>query len=252
MRIDELLFKQNYYPSRTKAKQAIERGEVLLNGKTILKSSFDINENSVFTITKNSKEEYVSLGGYKMAKALSDFNYSVKGVVAADIGSSTGGFTDCLIQNGAETVYAVDLNDDLLDKKLKNNIKVKPIIKNTKFLNRNDFIVKPTLMTVDLSFISASLILPILSNIIDDKNDIILLIKPQFENDKKTNFKNGIIRDKKIRYEACKKVLKTAIDCNLYPQKITTAPLYDNKNTEYLVLLTKGFKTTFDLEEYFS
>ena len=251
MRADEYLFKIKLYDSRTKAKQAIERGEVYIDNINITKSSMHIDELVDHDIKKVCDEEYVSLGGYKLKKGLIDFNFSVNNLTCADIGASTGGFTDCLLKYGAKKVYAVDLNDSLLHYKLKQNERVIPIIKNAKQLSLNDFNDKIDLITVDLSFISASLILPILSDIIDDNKNIILLIKPQFETQKKEKHKNGIIKDKVLRYNACKNVIECAEKNNLYASNITTAPIYEDKNIEYLVFLTKGKKSNFNLKEYF-
>lgn len=250
MRLDLFLEKNNYFDSRTKAKQAIERGEILVNGKVIDKSSYQINDdNSIIQYVYDSK--YVSLGGYKLEKALKDFEYNPKELIAVDIGASTGGFTDCLLKNGIKKVYAVDLNEDLLHKSLKENNKVVEIIKNAKFLNLEDFNDSIDLVVADLSFISSTAILPIISNIIDDEKDAILLIKPQFENDEKIKFKNGIIRDKKCQKQACNKVLDCAKSNNLTPIKFTTAPINQDKNVEYLILLRKNAKCNLNINEFF-
>ena len=137
MRLDNYLVENGYFDSRTKAKQAIERGEILVEGKLIVKSSYEMK--GVHDIKRVYDSEYVSLGGFKLEKALSDFKFNVKDLVVADIGASTGGFTDCLIKNGARKVYAVDLRDDLLHDKLKNDSKVNLIVKNAKDLSTLDF-----------------------------------------------------------------------------------------------------------------
>ena len=140
MRLDEYLFKNHYYDSRTKAKQAIERKEVYVNGKLIDKSSFFVDENLALIIEKKAIKQFVSLGGYKLDKAIDDFSFSVSNLICADVGSSTGGFTDCLLKRGAKKIYAIDLNDDLLHISLKNDDKVVSIIKNAKDLTRSDFL----------------------------------------------------------------------------------------------------------------
>ena len=128
MRLDEFLFKYKYYDSRTKAKQAIERKEVYVNGKLIDKSSFFLDENTLIAIEKKSKVEFVSLGGYKLDKAIDDFSLEVEGLICADVGASTGGFTDCLLKRGAKKVFSIDLNDSLLHYSLKENKKVVSVI----------------------------------------------------------------------------------------------------------------------------
>lgn len=240
MRLDNYLVENGYFDSRTKAKQAIERGEILVEGKLIVKSSYEMK--GVHDIKRVYESEYVSLGGFKLDKALSDFKFNVKDLVVADIGASTGGFTDCLIKNGARKVYAVDLRDDLLHDKLKNDSKVNLIVKNAKDLSTLDFNDKLDLIVADLSFISIVQVLNVFSNLIDNDKYIIILIKPQFETGHRTRFKNGIIRDKKIHKNVCENVYSEAIKCGLSPINLTTAPKNQDKNLEFLILLKKGGK----------
>ena len=252
MRLDNYLFIKHYFDSRTKSKQAIERGEVYVNGKKTDKPSLTINENSgEYYIEIKAEESFVSLGGYKLVKALKDFNFDVKDKIAVDIGASTGGFTDCLLKNGAKKIFAVDLNDGLLHKSLKEDKRVITIIKNAKNLLKTDFTGGFDFITADLSFISASIILPVIKNLLEDKQYLILLIKPQFENDERINFKNGIIRDTKYHINACKKIFNCAMENNLIPIQFTNAPLIENKNKEFLVLLQKNSEQKkFDLDKY--
>ncbi len=250
--MDNLLVSMGYFDSRTKSKQAIERGEVLLNGRVITKASYEINEINKdaedFNIEWIRECDFVSLGGFKLQKALRDFSFDVKDLICADVGASTGGFTDCLIKNGAKKVYSIDLNEGLLHNSLKINDKVKTVIKNAKHLERGDFNGDEIdLIVCDLSFISATHVIPIFYNIIDDGKFIILLVKPQFEMDGRRNFKNGIIKDNKLRKTACEKVINCAKENGLTPIKITTAPKNDNKNLEYLILLKKGESEIIDL-----
>ena len=140
MRFDDFLFKNCFFDSRTKAQQAIKRGEVYLNNIQIVKPSFNIDENSKENVEIRASCNFVSLGGYKLDKALKDFNFDPSELICADIGASTGGFTDCLLQNDADMIYSVDLNDSLLHNSLKANPKVVPIIKNARNLSKNDFV----------------------------------------------------------------------------------------------------------------
>jgi 23S rRNA (cytidine1920-2'-O)/16S rRNA (cytidine1409-2'-O)-methyltransferase len=245
MRFDNFLVKYGFFDSRTKAKQAIERGEMFVCGKVLAKPSYDINEqlftDNLIKIERVCEKSFVSIGGFKMDKALVDFDFSVKGFTCADIGASTGGFTDCLLKNGAKKVYAIDLNDDLLHYSLKDDDRVIPIIKNAKLLTKTDFNNEnPDLFACDLSFISATQILPTIANLAIEGAFLILLIKPQFETGEKRRFKNGIIRDDKIRKKACENVLLCAKENSFTTVNITTAPIKDNKNIEYLVLLKKN------------
>ncbi len=247
MRLDSYLTEKKYFDTRTKAKQAILRGEIYINGEKILKPAFEIAPELDVTVKRVCKTEYVSNGGFKLEKALHDFNFSVKDFICADIGASTGGFTDCLLQNGVKRVYSVDLNDELLHKKLKVNPSVIQITANAKNLSKKSFIEKIQLIVADLSFISATNVLPVFENILDDGCFLILLIKPQFEIGEKRKFKNGIINDVKARKTACLKVIEAAIRHNLFPSGITTAPVNDGKNIEYLILCQKNVKSDFNI-----
>lgn len=240
MRLDNLLVKKNLFDSRTKAKQAIEHGEIYINDKQILKASFDFSEEDHLSIKRVCEEAFVSLGGFKLSKALKDFSFNVNGLICADLGASTGGFTDCLLKNGANKIYAIDLNDDLLHPTLKENNKVVPLIKNVRELIKHDFLEKLDLIVADLSFISLSQVFSVISSIIEDNSFVITLIKPQFETGEKRRFKNGIIKDKKIHIDTLKKVYACAIEYNLSPQKLTIAPLNKEKNVEFLMLFRKN------------
>lgn len=251
MRLDNYLVEKKIFDSRTKAKQAILRGEIYINGEIVDKPSYEPSQTDCLNIERIFVEDFVSLGGYKLSKALKDFKYSPNGLTVCDIGSSTGGFTDCLLKNGAKKVYCVDVNEELLHEKIKSDKRVKFILKNAKFLSKSDINDKINLVTIDLSFISSTFIFPTLYDLIEDGTDIILLIKPQFENNKKISFKNGIIKDEKVKREACLNVTKKAIENKLYPQNFTTAPIIEDKNTEYLIHLKKNSPKKFDLKEYF-
>lgn len=239
MRLDEFLYTNNYFDSRTKANQAIKRGEVYVNGKLTDKPSFLILDNQN-NIEIKREVSFVSLGGYKMHKALSDFSVNVHDLICLDVGASTGGFTDCLLQNGASKVYTVDLNNDLLHSKLKLDTKVVSIVKNAKFLTQNDFIDTLDLLTADLSFISETVVLPIFYNLLEVGKKAIILIKPQFEQDKKIKAKNGILKEMSHLINACRKVYDYSIDCGFCVKGLTVAPLVKKKNVEFLILLEKS------------
>lgn len=251
MRLDAFLCYKGYFLSRTKSKQAIESERVYIDGILRNKPSFEVNEESEKVVEIKQETEFVSLGGYKLGKALSDFSFSVKGLIAADLGASTGGFTDCLLQRGAKRVYAVDLNDSLLDERLKNNERVIGIVKNVRLLVRSDFPERVDVITADLSFISLTKVLSIMSDIIDENSYIIALIKPQFETETRMKFKNGIIRDERVKTAALKKVYDFAVNVGLSPLKITNAPLVKDKNEEFLILLKKTDKETVSFDKIF-
>lgn len=254
MRLDEYLFKNKYFDSRTKAVQSIKRGEIYVNGVLISKPSFFIDESKDNEIKKEtlSEFEFVSLGGYKLSKAIDNFNLSVKGLVCLDVGASTGGFTDCLIKNGAEKVFAVDINDTLLHQSLKNNSKVISIIKNAKELTSQDFDCSIDFLCVDLSFISVTAVLEVFYNVLSTGKQAVLLIKPQFENDKRIKFKNGIVKDDKKRKDVCRKIYDYAIVSGFSVKNLTVAPIQKDKNVEYLILLEKNDKKSVDFEILFN
>lgn len=240
MRLDAYLTENNFFPSRNKAKESIERGEVIVDGKQIKKPSFDIKDSERPKIQVVSDRHFVSLGGYKLLKALTDFGYDVHGKIAVDVGASTGGFTECLLQSGAKKVYAVDLNDGLLAENLKKDERVVPIIANARNLDASYFVEEIDLITADLSFISETYVLEVFSKLLTEGKDAIILIKPQFELDSKIRLKNGIVKDLKIRKNAVKKIYDATITYGFSPTNLTPAPKVYGKNVEYLLLLKKS------------
>ncbi len=251
MRIDVYLQLKGYFDSRNKASEAIKRGEIRLDGKVILKPSFELDENSSYNLEYTYFDKFVSVGGYKLKKALEDFNLNLHNLTVCDIGASTGGFTDCALQNGAQKVYAVDLNDTLLHHSLKSNCKVKTIVKNAKDLTLKDFNDEIDVICADLSFISATQVMHVFYNISKNNGIVILLIKPQFEMKKHIKLKNGIIKDQKLRVKACKEVYDSAKQVGFRVKAITTAPITDNKNVEFLMLLEKNCLKSESFENLF-
>ena len=249
MRLDNYLVEINYFDSRTKAKQSIERGEIFIEGKIVSKPSYYIDNNTQPKIERVFIDSFVSLGGFKLNKAINELGISVNNKICIDIGASTGGFTDCLLQHGAKKVYAVDLNDSLLHPSLKNNERVTPIIKNVKNLKKADFDDKIDLIVADLSFISITQAIPIISDLLDNDEQAVLLIKPQFETNLKRNFKNGIIRDKKIQIEACKNAYNVASQEGLFVTGFTTTEINSQKNLEILMSFIKNGVNKISIDE---
>lgn len=245
MRLDNYLANENKYSSRTKAKEAVERGEVLVNGK-IVKPSYDVLPTDEITITDLARG-FVSNGAFKLERAFEVFDFCVKGKITADIGASTGGFTQCLLNNGANKVYAVDVGESLLHPSLLSDDRV-VVYENTnaRFLDENSF---PTLVDVvvsDVSFISLTYILPAISKILCDTGEAVVLIKPQFECGAKALSKNGIVTDKRDRYLACKKIITFATDLGFGSVGFTNAPIKQGKNVEFLLYLRKNCISTVD------
>lgn len=240
MRLDNYLVDKGYFDTRTKAKQAIVRGEIFVNSVNVFKPAFIIDGEA--NIKRVCDSSYVSVGGFKLEKALRDFDFNVNGLTVADIGASTGGFSDCLIANGAKKVFAVDLRNDLLHESLKKNNKVVQIEKNAKDLCREDFSDTLDLVVADLSFISIANVINVFNDLIDAGKKIIILIKPQFEIGEKKKFKNGIVRDNAIHKKVCENVYKVATENGLAPLAVTCAPKISEKNLEFLMLFEKGGK----------
>lgn len=236
MRIDKFLAEK--FGSRTKAAVAVDKGLVLVNGKNI-SASYDVGEKDQLTFLE-AEENFVSAGGYKLSKALKDFGYSVVGKVFADIGASTGGFTDCLFQNGASKVYCIDVGTSQLDDTLKTENIVIIDGFNARNLNLNLFSEILDGIVIDVSFISLTYLLEAVSNVLLEGRDVIALIKPQFECGSRKVGKNGIVKDVKVREEIVEKIYNFAISVGLAPLKITYAPIIKAKNMEYLLFMKKG------------
>lgn len=238
MRLDSYLFAKGFYTSRTKALQAVEKGFVLVNGK-VGKPSQKIEETDKIEITENQK--FVSLGGYKLEKALTDFNFSPKGLTFCDVGASTGGFTHCLLINGATKVYALDVGESLLDKSLVSDSRVVVVDRtNARKVNENSLPELCDGLTVDCSFISLKLILPSILNLLKENGIIIALIKPQFECGKQFLNKNGIVNNVKVHKRILVDIRDFCLSIGLKVNKITTAPKVSGKNLEFLIFLSKN------------
>ena len=244
MRIDKYLSEK--FGSRAKAAFAIKRGIVLVNGKAV-SASYDVKNGDNIEVLE-TEENFVSAGGFKLNKALKDFDFSVEGKIIADIGASTGGFTDCLLQHGAKKVYCIDVGESQLDNRLKNKNVV--IIDNYNARNLDKSLFKEELdgIVIDVSFISLTYILNGVSNVLNDGSFVIALIKPQFECEGGRVGKNGIVRDEKVHESVIKKIYNYAVQCGLQPQELTCAPIVAGKNKEYLMLLEKGAAKSVKIE----
>lgn len=235
MRLDLLLVENNVYPSRNKANEAIKKGLVLYKGKQA-KPSLDV-ENLDFIKVIESEISFVSNGGYKLHKALNDFNFSVNNLTFADIGASNGGFTDCLLQNGATKVYAIDVGESQLDKKLLTKNVIVLDNTNARYLTYETLGEKVDGVTCDVSFISLKYVIPTIKNLLKENGVAFLLIKPQFECGKEFLNNNGIVTNKKARVLAISNVYNYILSAKLVPINLTTAPINEKKNIEYIIML---------------
>ena len=240
MRLDVFLAENGYYSSRNKAAEACERGEVTVNGVVRQKPSFAVTgDENVAT----SGVRYVSLGAYKMQRALEVFKIDCKGKVFADIGASTGGFTQRLLMSGAKKVYCVDVGENLLDKIISSDERV-VVMDNTnaRYLKKDDFEDDLDGLTVDCSFISLKVLLPVLKSLISGDGEIIALIKPQFECGKKSLGKSGILLDRKKTIEVLKDIYDFCLNEGLSVGDFTYSPINERKNVEFLILLDHSGK----------
>ncbi len=197
MRLDIYMAENNLAPSRERAKQLIKAAFVKVNGKTCTKPSFDVTHSDSIE-ADGSSMSYVGRGLLKLEGAFDAFGLDVSGRVCADIGASTGGFTQCMLQRGARLVYAVDVGHDQLHESLardKRVINMEGV--NARYLTPESFGEPPQFMSVDLSFISLTLVMPPLAACLADGGEMAVLIKPQFEAGKAALNKNGLVRDKK-------------------------------------------------------
>ncbi len=236
MRAD--LFFKDKFGSRTKAAEAIEKGQVLVNGKPI-RPKDEIKEGDEITFLI-PEEVYVSNGGYKLARAKTVFSLDFSGKVCVDIGASTGGFTDCLLQNNAKKVYAVDVGDSQLHPSLLSDKRIVVMDGvNARYLTEKSFPEKIDLVVTDVSFISLRLIFPPIADVLTENGEAVVLIKPQFECESKNIGKSGIVHPS-AHAKIVENVVKKAEECGLYLHKITNAPIRKGKNIEYVSLFKKS------------
>lgn len=238
MRLDVYLATNNYFQTRAKSVDAIKKGLVTVNGKVADKPSKEVSDSDEIVVTGELK--FVSKGGYKLDKALDEFGAVISGKVFADIGASTGGFTDCLLKRGAKRVYAVDIGENQLDASLLDSGNV-VVLDNTnaRYLKKDDFKERLDGITVDCSFISLKLLLAAFFDILDEDGVLYALIKPQFECGAKNLPKSGVLKDDKVRERVVFDVLNEAKSFGFIPINISHAPKFKDKNLEYVVFFAK-------------
>ena len=255
-RLDKYLTDLGHFETKSKAAAAILAGHVKINDEYITKAGFQINPNKEYEIVVKSMP-FVSRGGFKLKKALDTFPVKIEGRICLDAGASTGGFTDCLLQNGAKFVYAADVGYGQLDWKIRSDERVKTIertnLKNCAFeeiYSENEPIAD--LLVSDLSFISLTKVLPNLKNLLSpDFHEMILLIKPQFEAGKEKVEKGGVVRDKKVHQEVIENVINCAKELNYSINDLTFSSIKGpSGNIEYLIWLSSHNenKATLDIK----
>jgi len=213
-RLDVLIAQRGLAPSRERAQALLLAGNVLVNGQKIEKPGSQIAADAHIEIIGETLR-YASRGGLKLEGALEDFGVTPQNKVCLDIGSSTGGFTDCLLQYGALRVYAVDVSSDQLDWKLRKDSRVIPVERNARYLRSEDIPERAALITMDVSFISATKVLPAIVSAGTFNADFLILIKPQFELEKRDVGKGGIVRDNSLHEKAIERVTAAAVELSL-------------------------------------
>ena len=253
-RLDKYLTDLGYFETKSKASSAILAGHVKINDEYITKSGFQINPAKEYDIVVKTMP-YVSRGGFKLKKALDAFNFLPKDRICFDAGASTGGFTDCLLQNGAKFVYAVDVGYGQLDWKIRSDERVKTIERTNLKICQIDEIYSTDepiadLLVSDLSFISLTKVLPNLKKLLKPEfHEMICLIKPQFEAGKEKVEKGGVVRDKKVHEEVIQNVIECAKDLNYKINGLTYSSIKGpSGNIEYLVWLSTKDENQYDIK----
>ena len=238
-RIDKLLVEQGLADSRPKAQALVMAGVVLVSEKRVEKSSEVFALDAKIRIKGRSEEiKYVGRGGLKLEKALSEFHICPGKYICLDVGASTGGFTDCLIQHGAKKVIAIDVGTNQLVWKIRNDARVEARENvNARYLKPEDFTEKFDLIVMDVSFISVTKILPALKELLVEEGKIIVLIKPQFEVGKGEVGKGGIVRDQELHAEVVEKINNFVEEIGLKVCAMTESPILGaDGNKEFLAL----------------
>lgn len=249
-RLDTFLFEQGKAPSREKARALIQAGLVRVNGQSVDKPATMLKESDQVEL-QGKEHPFVSRGGLKLAKAFDVFPIDVQDKVCVDIGASTGGFTDCLLQHGAKKVYAIDVGYGQLDWGLRNDERVCSMERqNARYMLPDWFDEKPGFACMDLAFISIRLILKPLYQCLDEEAEVIALIKPQFEAGRENVGKKGVVRDAKVHQEVIEGILAFARENRYGIKGLDFSPITGPQgNIEFLLYLSKTEKSEWDIEE---
>ena len=240
MRLDNELVNRKMFATRNKSQSAIKSGIIFCDNKCIQKTSFEVNSSTLIEI-RGEVLKYVSRAGLKLEKAVNEFNINFHNKTMLDIGSSTGGFTDCALQMGVEKVIAIDVGSDIMDKDLRNNQQVE-LYENTDFRNISHEIIKNAhIATIDISFISVTKIMEKLSTI-ESLSEIVCLIKPQFESGKEIADKyKGVVLDKSVHKTVILNVINAFKEIGFAVQGLARSPIKGGSgNIEYVSYFVKN------------
>lgn len=243
MRLDVAVFERGFAETREKAKALIMAGSVYLNGQKALKGGATVKETDVIEV-RGAVNPYVSRGGLKLHKAVASFGLELKDCICMDIGASTGGFTDCMLQNGASKVYSIDVGYGQLAWKLRCDERVVNLERtNFRYVTREQIPDEIDFASVDVSFISLKLILPVMHNLLKDGGRSVCLIKPQFEAGKENIGKKGVVRDKSVHADVIAKITEFAAESGFAVLDVDFSPIKGPEgNIEYLMFIEKREK----------
>ncbi len=250
-RLDVILVKQGFASSREKAKALLMAGNVFVDGQREDKAGTAFDEGKIYIEVKGNSMKYVSRGGLKLEKAMEQFPIVLAHTVCMDIGASTGGFTDCMLQNGAERVYAVDVGHGQLAWKLRSDERVVCMERtNFRYVTPEDIGQKIDFASVDVSFISLTKILIPARNLLKPQGHMVCLIKPQFEAGRDKVGKKGVIRDSAVHEEVIRKVVDYSDLAGFAVKGLTYSPIKGPEgNIEYLIYLEKRMDITEEIRE---
>jgi len=239
-RLDVLLVKKGFFSSRERARSSIMAGIVLVDGNKEDKPGIKVSEDAEIVVKENINP-YVSRGGLKLEKALKDFNIKLDGKTVIDVGASTGGFTDCMLKNGAKKVFAIDVGYGQLAWELRNDERVVCMERtNIRYVKPENIGVATDFATVDVSFISLKKVLPVLMDLLDEDGEVVCLIKPQFEAGREKVGKHGVVRDKEVHIQVIEDIIGFAQEAGFSVKALTYSPVKGPEgNIEYLLYLSK-------------
>ncbi|QGU95158.1 TlyA family rRNA (cytidine-2'-O)-methyltransferase [Clostridium bovifaecis] len=240
-RLDIVLVEKGFFESREKARASIMAGDIFVDGQRVDKCGQKVRENAHIEF-KGDILPYVSRGGLKLEKAIKSFNINLKDKVCMDIGASTGGFTDCMLQNGAKKVFSIDVGYGQFAWKLRTDPRVICMERtNARYLTTEDIGEYVNFASIDVSFISLKKIIPAIINLLTDRGEIVALIKPQFEAGKDKIGKKGVVREASTHKEVINDILKFLLENNQRIIGLQHSPIKGPEgNIEYLVYFTKG------------
>lgn len=241
IRLDVAVFEQGFAPSREKAKAIIMAGQVYVNNQKVDKAGTEIKPEDKLEVRGNTLK-YVSRGGLKLEKAMQCFPITLKDKICMDVGASTGGFTDCMLQNGAKKVYSIDVGYGQLAWKLRTDKRVVNLERtNFRYCTREQVPDEIDFSSVDVSFISLRHILPVLHQLLSEQGQAVCLIKPQFEAGKEKVGKKGVVRDLSVHREVVERIIALALENGFSVEGLEFSPIKGPEgNIEYLIYLVKS------------